>query len=545
MSEKNIDNKQIISKDDLTPYLIEGMKKIAGAVKRTLGPGGLTILIERVGQQLNGDPLGPKMTKDGVSVAEECSDVDPRVDLAIQTVKAICKKTNAGAGDGTTSAVVLGEAIFLESMSILEQNKSINPQLLREALEKSSKKVVQRLKEIAAPVKDPKTIAEVATISANGDVEIGSLIGQAFEAVGSEGVVTIEEGTSVKNKLSVIEGYHFNRGAENRDVFFNNKDRTAWEANNVHVLVFDDDLRSPETLMKPLQIIYEGNENKMPSVLILANDFSTAVIQWLVIQKMERGFDFCAVRGPHVTHVRSGYYDDLCTMLGGFRFGGGNRDLTTFTYDDVGICAKAKVTKYATTLYEGQGTEEDILERVRHLKALKEQAESPYDAQILEDRLGNLTQGIAKIAVGGSTELEIKEKYDRIEDALNAARAAIEEGVLIGGGSTLYRIALELESNPNDGSIDALGDLLLAKCLKAPLNQILDNLGLSEDLKKVVFEKLVEDGMVYDAREKVFKKGLESGIIDPAKVTRLGLENAISISGLLSTTGGGIIYNRK
>lgn len=872
--------KSIISKNDLKPYLKEGVQKIASIVKTTLGPGGLPIIIERVGQQLNGDPLAPKMTKDGVSVADECFDSDPRVDLAIQTVKSICRKTNMGAGDGpnplytpiltptgwktmgdmkvgmdicgtngtiqqvlgvfpkgkkeiyevefsdkrvveccgehlwsvtdykdnkrvvttqemldesfvietngrkrykfytprtlvnfqeikpempldpylvgvllgdgsltgtgsielslglnkkhiidklklpegfsltiqevkregrenhyrvkikgldsegrtihrlvesigllgvssetkfipksylyasietreallqglldtdghintrnlfefstvsktlanditelvyslgkavytckrektekdgsfslkpiyriqelkgysrgnkivdirptgkftemqcikvsnpdhlyimdkyivthnTTSAIVLGEAIFLESLNYLEQNPKVNPQKLRTLLENSSQRVVDQLKKIAKPVKDPKTISEVATISANGDEEIGQIIGDAFEAVGSEGVVTVEEGGTLKNTLQIIEGYHFNRGAEGRDIFFNNTNKTAWQAKNVHVIIYDGDLKDPEQLFKPLTVAVESNNGEKPAILVLANSFSVPVITWASINKVEKGWDFCFVQGPHITHVRTGYYDDIAIMLGAYRFGNGNRNMESCTEDDIGLCDRAKVTKYTTTLYEGQGTEEAILERVEHLKARKVEAESAYDEQIIADRLGSLTQGIAKIGVGGATELEIKEKYDRIEDALNAARSAIEEGIVLGGGSTLFRISLELEKSKD------IGDQILAKCLKAPINQILDNRGLEKEKqsilntlsgKKFFFQGKINPNLVYDAKMLCFKSGFDCGIIDPVKATRLGLENAISISSLLMTTGGGIYFDRN
>lgn len=540
-------DREIITKDKLDKPKIEGIKKIAEIVKGTLGPGGLPVIIQRLGQSLDGSPLGPRITKDGVSVAEECFIAESEVeDVIVQAVKSICRKTNTDAGDGTTTAIVLGEAIHEEIIEALSEDSTLNPQLVKEDVEVVAKRVLSILEEVAESIdNDINKVAEVATISANGDQEIGSIISQAFQKVGAEGVVTVDEGSKPGLHLDVVDGYQFDKGAQLRDAFFNDKNKTSYEAEDAYMVFYDGKLLAYTDVIAVFKALIEGIgqenlKNGLPPVVLVANEFSREVLQFLLIQRTEQGMNVCAVEGPHVTHVRTGYYDDLAYYTGGTRMGNGNRSLTDIKFEDIGIVEKIVVDKYKTTLYGGQGHEEAILERVDQLKAAKEVAESPYDAQVLSDRVAALTSGVAKIGVGGHTELEIKEKYDRIEDALNASRAALEEGVVPGGGTTLLRIANSL-SESND-----LGSKILSRALKAPFYQILSNIGLSEEqASKIEVELLEKEGTVYDARSRKVVPAMESGIIDPVKVTRTALENAVSIAALLSTAGGAIIYKRK
>ena len=533
-------NKRIISREEIRKELIEGMKEIAGVVKRTLGPGGNIILMERIGQSLDGSPLSPRITKDGVSVAQECASPDPVKDLVIQTVKAICKKTNSVAGDGTTTAIVLGEAILLETLKELEKDTDLNPQLVKESIEKASKEVIEELHKLATPIKNNTMIKQVATISANGDSEIGEVIGNAFNHVGAEGVVTVDEGHTSHITLDIVDGYQFNRGAEAQDSFFNNKDLTQFEAENVRLIIYDGKLLNYTDLITALTSLIEQSKNNgsksIPPVVVIANEFSREVINWMLIQKTDAGMVICPVRGPHQTNVRTGYYQDIAVMSGGTRMGGGSRSLNNFDREDAGVVSKVVITKYSTTLYDGQGHEDDILSRVDQLKSMKEKAESPYDAQILGDRLAALTNGIAKIGVGGVTDLEIKEKYDRIEDALNASRAAISEGIVPGGGTTLLRIAESLKNKKD------IGSKILKRALKYPFLQILENIGKEKLTKEILKDIINDESLVYDARNSCIVDSLSVGIIDPVKVTRTALENAVSIASLLSTTGGGIIF---
>lgn len=533
-------SKKIVTREQLMEPKLKGLAQIAGIVKRTLGPGGLPILIERVGQALDGSPLGPKITKDGVSVADECSSPNKEEDIIIQAVKGICKKTVNIAGDGTTTAVVLGEAIVKEMEAVLSQDKSLNPQLVKESLELATLEIIQKLKKLATPVKNNKMIEQVATISANGDQSIGDIIAKAFDHVGAEGVVTVDEGTSNQVTLDVVDGYQFGRGVEGRNAFFNNKEGTNFGADDAAVIIYDGRLVSYTQLIPAFRILGKANQDgqmtqKIPPVIIMANEFSPEVLQFLLIQKSEGGMSVAPIVGPNVTHVRTGYYDDLAVYSGGTRLGNGSRNLESIEEDDIGLVKKIISDKYKTTMYDGQGAEEEILQRVDQLKANRAQAESPYDAQVLNDRIAALTSGIAKIGVGGTTELEIKEKYDRIEDALNAARAAIQEGVVAGGGATLLRIANKLNADKS------IGHAILKKALAAPFNQILENIGYTineYDLEDILKNK----NKTFDARNKKVKNALNAGIIDPVKVTRTALENAVSIASLLSTAGGAIIY---
>lgn len=536
-------SKQIINQTDLRKISLEAMTEIAAIVKRTLGPGGNAILIERKGQTLEGTPLGPKITKDGVSVADECFSSDPQKDVVIQAIKGMCRKTVQSVGDGTTSSIVLGEAILQESIKFLNNNPKVTPQIVKESIEEALQDVFKLLEKEVIPVHSTEMIKNVATISANGDSEIGELISKAFDKVGAEGVVTIDEGHTSKVVLSVVDGYQFGRGAEGRNAFFNNKDQTLFEAENARLIIYDGKLYSYTQLIPAFKILAGIGEDgqptqKVPPMIIMANEFSPEVLQFLLVQKSEGGLSMCPILGPNTTHVRTGYYDDLAVYSGGTRLGNGSRNLESIEDEDIGLVSRAIVDKYKTTFYEGQGAEEDILVRVDQLKAARAQAESPYDAQVINDRLAALTQGIAKIAVGGVTELEIKEKYDRIEDALNAARVAIQYGVVLGGGTTLLRIANKLKKN-------TAGHKILSMALVAPFKQILENIGYSQsETKDLAFAVLKRKHMVFNAHSQKLEKGLKAGILDPAKVTRAALENAVSIATLLSTSGGAIIYTR-
>lgn len=538
--------KKIVTREQLMAPKLAGLSMIAGIVKATLGPGGLPIVIQRVGQALDGSPIGPKITKDGVSVAEECASPVPEEDIIIQAVKGISKKTVDVAGDGTTTAMVLGEALVNEMEAVLKADPTLNPQLVRESLELASIEVVKTLKKIAIPVRDNKMIRQIATISANGDTSIGDIIGEAFQHVGAEGVVTVDMGNSSKTTLSKVDGYQFGRGAEGRNGFFNNTNNTQFDAKDAAVIIYDGRLASYTQLVPAFRILGGAKDTPdgerftktIPPVVIIANEFSPEVLQFLLIQKNDAGMVVLPVTGPNITHVRTAYYDDMAVYTGGTRLGNGARNLESIEEEDIGLVKRATSDKYKTTFYEGQGAEDEILLRVDQLKAAKLEAESPYDAQVINDRIAALTSGVAKIGVGGQTEMEIKEKYDRIEDALNAARAAIQEGVVPGGGSTLLRIAIRLDGNKS------VGHKILKNALQAPFFQILENIGTKisgEEFADICANKK----KVYDARNKKIKNALSAGIIDPVKVTRTALENAVSIASLLATAGGAIIFVKE
>lgn len=455
----------------------------------------------------------------------------------------------------TTTAIVLGQALVKATQKYQFENPDENPQLIKESIEKVARDIIDKLKGEAHIVKDMSKIKEVATISANGDEEIGTIIANAFSHVGAEGVVTVDEGYSSKLTLDKVNGYQFNRGALARDAFFNSKNMTKFETDvDTAVVIFDGKLQGYTNLVPILETIAQVDPNtgkpsiEVPPILIIANDFSPDVLQYLIIQKQEIGLNVCCVKGPHTTFIRTGYYDDLAAYTGGTRFGNGNKSLIEVESEDIGYAERVVVDRYKTTIYDGFGSEEAILERVELLNEHKLNAESPYDAQLISDRIAALTNGVAKIGIGGSTELEIKEKYDRVEDALNAARAALQEGVLPGGGCSLLRKSLYLNKIVENKIIKEkeAGHYILEEALRAPFIQILRNIGLNiKDINSVMDKVLNSKGLeVYNARTKTLVDPFESGILDPVKVTRSALENAVSISGLLTTAGGAIIFEK-
>jgi len=531
--------KTIIHKDEMRKHIKEGMESIASIVAATLGPGGLPVQIERVGQSPNGDPLGPMITKDGVSVASECALDDEKLDIVVQTVKAICQKTNRVVGDGTTTAIVLGRAILAEALNVIE-TQDLNPQFVRKEVEKAALEVEKKLTEKSTPCDTLDMMGNIARISANGDEEIGSIIQKAFEAVGSEGAITVDSGLGKNHHLDVVEGFQIRRGAEAQDRFFNNQDKTKFEAENAHVLIYDGKLNSPQQVGQILELIYTQTQGKMPPVVFVANEFSLDVIQSLLINKAHAGLSVCAIRSPHQTKVTTQWLDDMAVFMGGERLGNGNRNLNNIEFNDLGIVKKVVIDKYSSTFYEGFGQEEDVLTRVQQLKAQRNTAESDYDSSIISDRIAALSEGIAKIGVGGLTDLEVKEKYHRIEDAINAARAAVDGGIVPGGGTTLFRISEELGE-------DSIGHTILKKALKAPLNQIFKNLGYSDsEIVEVVAElKKQANNSVFDGNTNTIKDAFEAGIVDPVRVTSTALANAVSICSLLSTAGGAIVIKRR
>lgn len=541
--------KNLINKKDMGEYSLRAVKELADMVGETLGPGGRTILLERKGMMLNGEPLTPMITKDGVTVAQNFSHPKAELDLVIQTVKAIAAKTNKSAGDGTTTATVLGYSILKATLDALEDNKSLNPQKVRASLEVSVKRVLKQLKINSRTVNTTEDIKDVATISANGERAIGEVISRAFDAVGTEGVITIDEGSGAESTIEIVEGYQFGRGAQAQTRFFNDENSTKWEAEEVRVLLFNGKLNAFQELIPAFELLLKENNNRgIPPLLIIADEFSQQVIQFLLMQRAEMGATICAVRSPSMTTTRTAMMEDMAVVLGGERLGVGTRDMSNITMDDIGIAKKIVVTGNSTTLYNGYGMEEDVIKRVDQLNAQKEVAPSEFDKVNIADRIAALAQGIARIGVGGTTELEMKERYHRIEDALNAARAAVEGGVIPGGGAALYRIALRLETKIKVRKAAkmrvSIGDFILSTALKAPLLKILENsgVGLSDIKERRDFEN--NPVATYDALNHETVDAFKHGIVDPLNVTISALENAASIATLLATCGGGIVIQR-
>ena len=530
--------KNLIHKEDIEDSTLEAISELAHMVGRTMGPGGLPILIERRGQTISGEPLAPMITKDGVTVAQNISVADSSQDLVIQTVKAIAAKTNKNAGDGTTTATVLGHAILKEALKALNQDKTLNPQKVRIEIEQSIKNVIEILKAQAKAVDGYEDIKNVASISANGEESIGEIIAEAFDEVGEEGVITIDEGSGPENTLEIVDGYQFGRGAQAQNRFFNDENNTKWEAENVRVLVFNGKLNAYQELIPAFELLLKQNNNQaLPPLLIIADEFSQQVIQFLLIQRAEMGATICAVRSPSMTTTRTNMMDDIAVLLGGERLGYGTRSLSNINEDDIGLAKRVVVAGTTTTIYDGQGLEEDLIKRIDQLKVQKETAPSDFDKANIADRIAALAQGIAKIGVGGNTELEMKERYHRIEDALNAARAAVSGGVIPGGGVALYRVAKKLSRSSK------IGDQILSVALQAPMNKILENAGADQTEVKKFLVGTGEE-VTFDALNHRIVNSYDAGIIDPLNVTISALENASSIATLLATCGGGITIMR-
>lgn len=532
---------KIIQQHELLKPKTEALKAIAAIVKKTLGPGGLPILIQRLGQAIDGTPLGPRITKDGVSVAEQCASEDPIEDVVMQAIKAICAKTNQDAGDGTTTAIVLAEAIYNEFVEVLKNSPELNPQIIRLQVQAAAKEACKILDELAIPLvneDDFSKVAAVATVSANGDSNVGDLIAKAYKHVGPTGVVTVEEG-GVDTEIALVDGYQFNKGCLRPNDFFNNPTKTAYIAEDVYFLLYDGILNAPEKCVDILNELADTHNGAVPPLVVIANGFSGEIVQFFSIQRVELGMQICLVEGPHQTTVRTEYYEDLAAYLGGYRFGGTNRDLDhkNNTVEGYGKARKVVIEKYRTTIYDGLGLEAEKIARADILIEQRGAAESPYDAQVLNDRLSSLTSSIAKISVGGYTDIERKELYDRIEDSLNAARSALEEGVIPGGGAALYRIG-------NDLGFDTPGAEILGRALHSPFNQILANVGTVVLSEEELLHIRSDPFVTYDSVNMKIVDALLAGIIDPVKVTKAALMNAVSVATLLATTGGAIIKEK-
>jgi chaperonin GroEL len=538
--------KKVIKKAEFIEHAKAGVNLLDAIVSRTLGPGGLPILLSREDQiDLIGKQKSPLITKDGVTVAESIKVECPYQDLVIQAVMDAAKKTNRIAGDGTTTSILLAKAILFEIFDVLEKDKSINPQTVRRLVEESAEKVYDYLDFQALPLgKNYDLLEEVANISANGDKRVGKILRAAFEKVGSEGTISVDYGNSLETQLEIVEGFEINRGLEGGTRFTNDKSQTKFDCEDVHVILYDGNLNNYSDLLYALNVIAnhymeeaKGQMPKIPPIMVVANEFSASVLTALMIAKAD-GFNLAAVRSPHQTKIRTQMLEDLAVMLDGTRLGNGNRSLTNCTWEDIGVARRVVATQWNTIFYGHEENEEKILDRIDQLREQKKLTKSEYDRHLFEDRAAGLACAVAKIAVGGATDLEILELYHRYEDALNACKAAIAEGIIPGGGVTFLKCANEL--------VGTLGDEILANALKRPINQILENIGVSEESKIELIKNLEhsEPYITYDACNNDIVNSLQRGIVDPVLVAKTALKNAVSIAALLSTAGGGVIFDR-
>ncbi len=508
--------------EDARRAILSGVEKLAAAVKVTLGPKGRNVVIDK--------KFGsPTVTKDGVTVAKEIELEDPFENLGAQMVKEVAEKTSDVAGDGTTTATVLAEAIYKEGLKNV--TAGANPMEIKKGIDLAVEKIVEEIKKIAKPVKDKTEVAQVASIAANNDKKIGELIADAMEKVGKDGVITVEEAKSMATTLEVVEGMQFDQGYLS-PYFITDPDRMECVLEDPYILIHEKKISSLKDLLPLLEKVARSGR----PLLIIAEDVEGEALATLVVNKLRGTFQCCAVKAPGYGDRRKAMLQDIAILTGGRAI---TEDLgiklENVELEDLGRAKRVRVTKDDTTIVEGAGKPEDIKARINQIKKQIEETDSDYDREKLQERLAKLAGGVAVINVGAATETEMKEKKARVEDALHATRAAVEEGIVPGGGVALIRCQKALEEIKAEGDIKT-GVEIVKRAIEFPLRQIVYNAGLEPSVivQKVKESKKVSEG--FNAATEQFVDMFEAGIIDPAKVTRTALQNAASIASLMLTT---------
>jgi len=514
--------KQLLFDQEARAALLRGVNIMAHAVKVTLGPKGRNVVIaKKFGS--------PTITKDGVTVAKEIALKDPNQDLGAQMIKEVAAKTSDVAGDGTTTATVLAQAIFREGLKNV--TAGANPMGLKRGIERAVDTVVEELKHMSKATKDKKEIAQVATIAANNDRTIGDLIAEAMEKVGKDGVITVEEAKAMETTLEVVEGMQFDRGYLS-PYFVTDPERMEVVLEDARVLIHEKKLSVMKDMLPLLEQVVQAGR----PLLIIAEDLEGEALATLVVNKLRGTLAVCAVKAPGFGDRRKAMLEDIATVTGGKAI---TEDLgiklENLKLDDLGRAKKVVVDKDDTTIIEGAGSSKAIEARIKQIRAQIEETTSDYDREKLQERLAKLAGGVAMIKVGAATETEMKEKKARVEDALNATRAAVEEGIVPGGGVALLRASEALGSLKLSGD-EATGVSIVRRALEEPIRQIVENAGLEGS---VVVEK-VKAGIPitrgFDAETNEYVDMMQAGIIDPTKVERVALQNAASIASLLLTT---------
>ncbi len=503
--------------------MLRGVDVLANAVKVTLGPKGRNVVIEKA--------FGaPRTTKDGVTVAKEIELEDKLENMGAQLLREVASRTNDVAGDGTTTATVLAQAIAHEGMKLVAAG--MNPMDLRRGITQAVEAVVKDLKEHAKACKSYEEIAQVGTISANGEKEIGELIAKAMEKVGNEGVITVEENKGLETELDVVEGMQFDRGYLS-PYFITNPDKMVAELDDPYILVYDKKLSGLQPLLPLLEAVVQSSR----PLLIIAEDVEGEALATLVVNRLRGGLKVVAVKAPGFGDRRKAMLEDIAILSGGQVI---SEDLgiklENVTLDMLGTAKRVVVDKDTTTIIDGAGSKEDIEARIKQIKKQIEDTTSDYDREKLQERLAKLAGGVAVIKVGGATEVEVKERKDRVDDALNATRAAVEEGIVPGGGVALLRAKKALEDLKGENEDVQAGIDIIARALEAPIRQISSNAGVEGAI--VVGKVLDNDDYNYGYNAQTGEYGdmIKMGIIDPAKVVRTALEDSSSVSGLLITT---------
>ena len=514
--------KEVRFGNDARTKMLKGVNTLANAVKVTLGPKGLNVVLDK--------SFGaPTITKDGVSVAKEIELEDKFENMGAQMVKEVASKANDEAGDGTTTATVLAQAIITEGHKSVAAG--MNPMDLKRGIDKAVIAAVEELKALSTDCADSKSIAQVGTISANSDSEVGDIIAQAMEKVGKEGVITVEEGQALQNELDVVEGMQFDRGYLS-PYFINNQENGTVELDSPFILLVDKKISNIRELLPTL----EGVAKAGKPLMIIAEDVEGEALATLVVNNMRGIVKVAAVKAPGFGDRRKAMLQDIAILTGGTVISEEiGLDLEKVELEDLGTAKRVVINKDNTTIVDGNGDEEAIEGRCAQIKGQIEDSSSDYDKEKLQERLAKLSGGVAVIKVGAATEVEMKEKKDRVEDALHATRAAVEEGVVPGGGVALVRAAAKLASLTGENEDQTVGIKLALRAMEAPLRQIASNAGAEASV--VVNEVKNGDGNYgYNAGNDTYGDMLEMGILDPTKVTRSALQFAASIASLMITT---------
>jgi chaperonin GroEL len=515
-------SKELLFHENARGSILRGVNALANAVRVTLGPKGRNVVIEKS----FGAPL---ITKDGVTVAKEIELENKFENMGAQMVKEVANKTNDDAGDGTTTATVLAQAIYREGVKLVTAGH--NPMSLKRGMDKAVAIVVESLKKSAKPIKEKSEIAQVGTISANNDTVIGDLIAEAMEKVGREGVITIEESKTAETELDVVEGMQFDRGYLS-PYFITNSERMEAVLEDAYVLVYDKKISS----MKDMIGILETVAKQGKPLLIIAEDVDGEALATLVVNKLRGTLNVCAVKAPGFGDRRKAMLEDVAILTGATVVAEetGNK-LETTTAAELGRAKRIVIDKDNTTIIDGAGKKADITNRVKQIKAQIAETTSDYDTEKLKERLAKIAGGVAVIHVGAPSEVEMKEKKARVEDALNATRAAVEEGIVPGGGTALVRAAQSLDKQ-NFSDEEAHGLKIIKRACEEPIRQISANAGLDGSivLDRVLSGKTA--GWGFNALTEVYEDLIKSGVIDPVKVVRSALQNAVSVSSLMLTT---------
>ncbi len=518
--------KDIHFSDSARNELARGVQKLTDAVKVTMGPRGRNVLIQK-------SYGSPSITKDGVSVAREIELKDPLENMGAQLVKEVASNTADEAGDGTTTATILANAIFQEGLRNI--TAGANPVEVKRGMDKATEAILEKLKASSKVIKDQKEIAQVATISANSDASIGNMIAEAMEKVGQDGVITVEEAKGINDELNVVEGMQFDRGYLS-PYFITNSEKMIAEIENPFILLFDQKISNLKDLLPVLEQVQKSSR----PLLIVAEDVEGEALATLVVNKLRGILNISAVKAPGFGDRRKAMLQDIATLTGGTVISEEvGRTLESTTLDDLGSAARVVIDKDNTTIVDGAGDKAAVEARVNEIKTQLEATSSEYDKEKLQERLAKLSGGVAVIKVGAATETEMKEKKDRVDDALSATKAAVEEGILIGGGAALIhagaQVSLSLEGDQK------IGYEIIMRAISAPVKQIAENAGYDTGVVVNGIASAASKTIGFNAATGEYVDMFEAGIIDPFKVSRVALSNASSVSSLLLTTEAAIV----